>query len=337
MDSASVGFVAAAPLCLGGRAAPARLPLRRAADGGRGLALAPRRRARAGVIAALGGGGGGGAEKEPAEGEAAETVGEVTAEGDEAGGEAGAEAGGEAAEGAEGAGAEEVGSEDILSSPVFLKKKLEVVMKELAEAKAKADAAEDTLDEKKAEYLRLAADFENYRRRSAGDMLKQDAKATAKVCKELVGVLDNFERAIAAVDAKTDAEAAIDKSYQAINSQLLASLAKLDVVAVEAVGEEFNPELHDAIQRAESDEYAEGVVCTQFQRGYTIGETLIRPAMVVVSAGPGPAGGDGAAEGKEGGEGTEAADAAEGAKDAGADSSTEPDAVEVDATNVAEK
>lgn len=201
-------------------------------------------------------------------------------------------------------------------------------MKELADAKAATEAAEDALDEKKAEYLRLAADFENYRRRSAGDLLKQDAKATAKVCKELVGVLDNFERAIAAVKPKTDAEASIDKSYQAINAQLLASLAKLNVVAVEAVGEEFNPEVHDAIQRAESDEYAEGVVCTQFQRGYTIGETLIRPAMVVVSSGPGPAGGD---------DGAESAEDAEGANSAEDEAGAEPDSIEADPSKVAEK
>lgn len=186
----------------------------------------------------------------------------------------------------------EVGAEDILSSPVFLRKKLEVVQRELSEAREAAEAAEEGLDAEKKSYVRLAADFENYRRRSAGEVLAQESVATAKVVKEILGVLDNFERAIAAVKVETDAEKVIDNSYQGINKQLLSALAKMKVEAIESVGEVFDPAAHDAINRCESEEYAEGVVCQQFQRGYVIGETLIRPAMVMVSEGPGPEGGE---------------------------------------------
>lgn len=185
---------------------------------------------------------------------------------------------------------EEVTADDILSSPAFLKKKLEIVQKELIEAKAKLDEDSEDVKAEKNKYLRLAADYENYRRRSMEDLRKQDAKSTAKVCKEILGVLDNFERAIKAVDAQTEKEKAISSSYQAINKQLLDALVKLKVEPLDAIGEQFDPALHEAIQKMESEEYREDIVCAQYQRGYKIGETLIRPAIVAVSSGPGPEG-----------------------------------------------
>lgn len=283
METLPLGFVAVAPLSVVSRGAGwcgLRAPLGRALQ-----SAPPQRRAR---VLALGGAPPPPPPEDEAEGEGAEES-VPAAEVDDA-------------------DAAEVGAEDILSSPVFLKKKLEVVQKELAEAKKSAEVAEDALDKEKDSYVRLAADFENYRRRSAKDLLAQDAKATAKVCREILGVLDNFERAVLAVNAETEKEKSIDSSYQAINKQLLDALVKLNVAPVEAVGETFNPEVHDAIQNAESDEYAEGVVCTQFQRGYTIGETLIRAAMVVVSTGPGPEGEEASEPEQEEGEGAETAE-----------------------------
>lgn len=183
---------------------------------------------------------------------------------------------------------EEVTADDILSSPAFLKKKLEIVQKELIEAKAALEQDSEAVTTEKEKYVRLAADFENYRRRSAADIRKQDAKSTAKVCKEILTVLDNFERAIESVDAQTEKEKSINSSYQTINKQLLEALVKLKVEPIDAIGETFDPELHEAIQKMESAEYAEDTVCAQFQRGYKIGETLIRAAVVGVSEGPGP-------------------------------------------------
>lgn len=185
-------------------------------------------------------------------------------------------------------GADEVTADDILSSPAFLRKKLEIVQKELIDAKARLEEDSDAVKAEKEKYLRLAADYENYRRRSMDDLRKQDAKSTAKVCKEILGVLDNFERATKTVDAQTEREKVISSSYQAINKQLLEALVKLKVEPIDAVGEVFDPEFHEAIQRMESTDYVEDVVCAQFQRGYRIGETLIRAAIVGVSSGPGP-------------------------------------------------
>lgn len=184
----------------------------------------------------------------------------------------------------------EVTADDILNSPTFLKKKLELVQKELISAKEKTDAGEEGMKEEKERYVRLAADFENYRRRSVEDLRQQDAKSTAKVCKEILTVLDNFERATTAMEPETDKERAIVSSYSAINKQLLDALAKLDVEPIDAVGQVFDPEFHEAIQRMDSKEFVEDVVCQQFSRGYKIGDVLIRAAIVAVSVGPGPEG-----------------------------------------------
>lgn len=191
-----------------------------------------------------------------------------------------------------GGSTEEVTADDILNSPSFLKKKLEIVQKELIEAKAALEGDSEAVKEEKSRYVRLAADFENYRRRSMEEVRKQDAKSTAKVCKEILQVLDNFERATAAVDAQTEKEKSIASSYQSINRQLLDALVKLKVEPIDAVGEPFDPEIHEAIQKNESDQYKEDIVYQQFQRGYRIGDTLIRAAIVAVSTGPGPEGED---------------------------------------------
>lgn len=183
---------------------------------------------------------------------------------------------------------EEVTADDILNSPAFLKKKLELIQKELIVAKDKLEKEEETLNNEKQRYVRLAADFENYRRRSMEDLRQQDSRSTAKVCKEILGVLDNFERATAAVDPQSEKERTIMNSYQSINKQLLDSLVKLKVEPIDAVGQVFDPEVHEAIQRLDSNEYVEDVVCQQYSRGYKIGDTLIRAAVVGVSVGPGP-------------------------------------------------
>lgn len=191
-------------------------------------------------------------------------------------------------------GTVEPAADDILSSPSFLKKKLEIVTKELNEAKAASDKAAAELDVQKKDYVRLAADFENFRRRNALDFSKLESKSTAKVCKAILVVLDNFDRAIAAVSTETEREASIQKSYTAINKQLVDALVKLGVETVDPIGVKFDPEVHEAIQQLESTEYSEDMVCAVYQKGYKIEDMLVRAAIVAVSTGPGPEVPDGA-------------------------------------------
>uniref|UniRef100_A0A7S0WJE9 GrpE protein homolog n=1 Tax=Hemiselmis tepida TaxID=464990 RepID=A0A7S0WJE9_9CRYP len=189
-----------------------------------------------------------------------------------------------------------------LDSPEFLKRKIEILEKELSDAQADTASLDDLVKrnilktssaaELKDTYIRLAADFENFRRRSATDLTNAKNAALTSVLKDMVTVLDNFELAAANVKPETDKEESIKSSYDALGKQLTNSLTKLGVVAIDPLGEEFNPMLHDAIQQAESTEYAEGKVCQALQRGYKVGEQTLRAAVVVVSAGPGPEGGE---------------------------------------------
>ncbi|KAA8490841.1 Protein GrpE [Porphyridium purpureum] len=188
--------------------------------------------------------------------------------------------------------ASSVGEEDVadgvdalLNSPEFLRKKLEVLQKELAEERAATEKMEAALKNEKESYLRLAADFENFRRRTAADLTDSGNRATVTVLKSLLTVLDNFELAETALAPKTEGEESIMKSYKALNKQLLDVLVKLKVEPVEAVGVEFDPNVMEAITQQPSDEYEEGIVSAQMKRGYKLGDLVVRPAMVVVSMG----------------------------------------------------
>ncbi|GAB0489628.1 hypothetical protein MMPV_000853 [Pyropia vietnamensis] len=207
-------------------------------------------------------------------------------------------------------------ADDILSSPAFLKKKMEILTKELNQSTTEKEALAATLAKEKDSYLRLAADLDNVRRRSSSQLAAATTSATATVVKKLLPALDNFERAETAAKPSTPGEEKLHTSYQAIQKQLLSAFKDLGVEPLNTVGVAFDPNEHDAINRMESTEYPEGVVCAQLQRGYKGAAGVIRPAVVVVSVGPGPP----VAE--------DAADAAEAAD--------EPDALDVESSPVAD-
>lgn len=108
--------------------------------------------------------------------------------------------------------------------------------------------------------------------------------ATVQVSREILKVLDNFDRAFGVISAETDSEKAIEQEYQAIYAEILHVLADLGVEEVVTVGTEFDYEVHQAVMQKPSDEYDEGIVCEEFQKGFKLGDTLIRAAMVSVAA-----------------------------------------------------
>eukprot|EP00271_Cylindrocystis_brebissonii_P010404 TRINITY_DN26586_c0_g1_i1.p1 TRINITY_DN26586_c0_g1~~TRINITY_DN26586_c0_g1_i1.p1 ORF type:complete len:353 (+),score=86.06 TRINITY_DN26586_c0_g1_i1:134-1192(+) len=138
-------------------------------------------------------------------------------------------------------------------------------------------------------FLRLNADFDNFRKRAEREKQNMGQTATADVIEKLLPMVDNFERAKGAIKIETEGEQKIDVSYQGIYKQFVEVMKALGVSAVETVGKEFDPNVHEAIMREDSDLYHEGVVMLEFRKGFTIGEKLLRPAMVKVSSGPGPA------------------------------------------------
>ncbi|ERN08618.1 hypothetical protein AMTR_s00017p00181540 [Amborella trichopoda] len=140
----------------------------------------------------------------------------------------------------------------------------------------------------KEKFLWLKADFENFRKRSEKDRLTLTSDVQGDVIESLLPMVDNFERAKQQLKPETEKEKKIDGSYQGIYKQFVEIMRSLKVAVVETVGKPFDPSLHEAIAREESVEYKEGIIIQEFRRGFVLGDRLLRPAMVKVSAGPGP-------------------------------------------------
>jgi molecular chaperone GrpE len=139
----------------------------------------------------------------------------------------------------------------------------------------------------KERYLRLQADFDNFRKRSDKERLSVRSNAQGEVIESLLPMVDNFERAKQQLKLETEQEKKIDASYQGIYKQFVEIMRGLQVAIVETVGKPFDPSLHEAIAREESEEFEDGIVLQEFRRGFLLGDRLLRPAMVKVSAGPG--------------------------------------------------
>ncbi|KAF8052284.1 hypothetical protein N665_1576s0005 [Sinapis alba] len=136
--------------------------------------------------------------------------------------------------------------------------------------------------------IRISADFDNFRKRTERERLNLVSNAQGEVVENLLSVLDNFERAKSQIKVETEGEEKVTNSYQSIYKQFVEILGSLGVVTVETVGKQFDPMLHEAIMREDSAEYEEGIVLEEYRKGFLLGERLLRPSMVKVSAGPGP-------------------------------------------------
>jgi molecular chaperone GrpE len=158
-----------------------------------------------------------------------------------------------------------------------------------AELKAKLEAAEKEAKELKDRWLRAAADLENTRKRTKREI--EDAKIDAKfkVLKEMLPVVDNLERAIAHAGGGAEKNPIVE-GVQLVLRQFTTAFERLEVTAIDAMGQPFDPNLHEAISQQESDE-PPGTIVQVLQRGYRSGERLLRPALVVVAkAKPAPEG-----------------------------------------------
>ena len=147
-----------------------------------------------------------------------------------------------------------------------------------AEDNSKKAEAEENGD---AKYLRLMAEFQNYKKRVAKEKSDIHSYANEKIVTELLEVLDNFERALAS-DNSTDVEG-YAQGMKLIFDQLLGVLTKSGLVEVKALGEEFDPNMHNAVMTADSEEYDSNKVCSVLQKGYTLNGKVIRPSMVTVA------------------------------------------------------
>ena len=139
------------------------------------------------------------------------------------------------------------------------------------------------------QYVRMAADFDNFRKRQQRDAADQRLQITCSAISAILPVVDNFERARQQLDPQGDEAQALHRSYQGLYKQLVEALKDLGVAPMRVQGEPFDPNLHEAVLREPSDEYAEDVVIEELQRGYELETRVLRHALVKVSMGPGPA------------------------------------------------
>jgi molecular chaperone GrpE len=129
--------------------------------------------------------------------------------------------------------------------------------------------------------LRKAAEFDNYRKRIERERREQADQALVDVLQEILLVVDDFDRALAA-DAGGDA-ASYRKGVELINTKLHDLLRKYNVKPIETLGADFDPNVHQAVLHEESPDHREGEVIDELRRGYTMGDRLLRPAMVKVA------------------------------------------------------
>lgn len=146
-------------------------------------------------------------------------------------------------------------------------------------------------------YMRLAADFDNFRKRQSRDQDDQRLQITCSTLSEILPVVDNFERARQQLSPEHEEAQSLHRSYQGLYKQLVEVFKQLGVSPMRVEGEPFDPSLHEAVLREESHDHPEDVVIAELQRGYQLNGRVLRHALVKVSMGPGPADGGGAPAG----------------------------------------
>jgi molecular chaperone GrpE len=152
---------------------------------------------------------------------------------------------------------------------------------------ASLQAEHETL---RGQYMRIAADFDNFRKRQSRDRDDLRLQITCTTVAEILPVVDNFERARQQLNPQHEEAQSLHGSYQGLYRQLVEVLKQLGVASMRVEGEPFDPSLHEAVMREPSDQHPEDVVIEELQRGYQLNGRVLRHALVKVSMGPGPAG-----------------------------------------------
>ena len=150
---------------------------------------------------------------------------------------------------------------------------------EVAATAGSTAALRSELDQERDRYLRLRADFDNYRKRMERDREELSRTSLAAPMRELLPVVDNLERALAAPGSAEDVRGGVEL----IARQFSEVLRRFGLAEVPALGQPFDPRLHEAVSREESDEVDRPTVVAEFQRGYWLNDRLLRPAMVRVA------------------------------------------------------
>ena len=133
------------------------------------------------------------------------------------------------------------------------------------------------------QYLRLAADFDNYRKRQEAERENLLKFGTENALKKMIEVLDNFERGKKSLENIEDCQK-VKESFDLVHKQVIEALNKLGMEEIKAEGEEFDPNFHEAVMRTPTDEYPENTIISELQKGYKMGDKVLRPTLVNVAA-----------------------------------------------------
>ncbi|MGL5083160.1 MAG: nucleotide exchange factor GrpE [Microcoleaceae cyanobacterium] len=140
------------------------------------------------------------------------------------------------------------------------------------------------LEDINGQYRRLAADFENFRKRSQKEKEELEVRIKSTTIQKLLPVVDSFERARSHIKPESEGEMTIHKSYQGVYKQMVDCLKQVGVSVMRPEGEMFNPSLHEAVMREPTDQHPEGTVIEELVRGYIMEDRVLRHAMVKVAA-----------------------------------------------------
>lgn len=141
---------------------------------------------------------------------------------------------------------------------------------------------QEEYDKLNQQYIRLAADFDNYRKRQEQERESLIKYGTESALKKLLEVLDNFERGEKALEGVEDC-VKVKESFNLVHKQVVESLTKLGLEEIKAVGEEFDPNFHEAVMQTPTSEHPEHTVITELQKGYKVGDKVLRPTLVNVA------------------------------------------------------
>jgi len=180
---------------------------------------------------------------------------------------------------------EETGDKDRVSEKSNAgKEKKDAAGDPLKESQAELEIAKQEAKEAYDRFLRVSAEFENYKKRSAREMGDFRKYANQSLIKEMLAVVDNLERALNSSNGISSNDKCMADGVSLTLKEILKVFEKFNVKPIEAIGQPFDPTFHQAMMQEETDDYPENTVITELQKGYMIHDRLLRPSMVVVAA-----------------------------------------------------
>lgn len=152
-----------------------------------------------------------------------------------------------------------------------------------AESASENNKLQEEYDKLNQQYIRLAADFDNFRKRQAQERESLIKYGTENALKQLLEVLDNFERGQKALENVEDCEK-VKESFDLVHKQVCEVLTKMGLEEIKAIGEDFDPNFHEAVMQTPTSEHKEHTVIAELQKGYKMGDKVLRPTLVNVAA-----------------------------------------------------